>query len=138
MTDVTNQSGFADLHVDAREVAYARLLRNLRSLVADEAARENVSMRELARRLNVAPSVVSRVLSGEKDLLTSTLFDFAWELGREWEFSLHAKEEGEPESHGRNFHEPVKWVSPASVSPSPGAGSPNWKLKANPGAVKPR
>lgn len=76
--------GFGGLARDPKGEAYAELLLRLRGDIAEEMARQGLSRADMARRLGVHPSVVTRVMNPDADVLASTLFDLAWVLDREW------------------------------------------------------
>jgi hypothetical protein len=89
LSSQSSESGhLGDLLRDARGEAYADLLWRLRGELAEEMARSGISRAELARRLGVRPSVVTRVMNPSADVLASTLFDFAWAMQREWQLQL--------------------------------------------------
>ncbi|MDA8248151.1 MAG: helix-turn-helix transcriptional regulator [Rhodospirillales bacterium] len=82
------KGGFVGLARDPKGEAYAGLLLRLRGLIADEMARLGLSRADMARRLGVHPSVVTRVMNPDADVLASTMFDLAWTMDREWETRL--------------------------------------------------
>lgn len=82
------KAGFQGLVRDARAEAYAELLGELRGLLAEAMAANGVSRAEMARRLGVRPSVVTRVMDPAADILASTIFDLAWAMGKRWRVSL--------------------------------------------------
>ena len=82
------QGGFRGIRRDPRGEAYAHLLRSLRGELAETMIRTGVSRADMARRLGVRPSVITRVMDPGADVLASTIFDLAWALGREWDVQL--------------------------------------------------
>lgn len=74
--------------VDEDEMQVALVLRQIRSLLAEAADSEKVGVTELASRLNVSPSVVSRMLRSEGDMRVSTAVMWAQALGRVWDINL--------------------------------------------------
>lgn len=73
---------------DAREMELALVLRRIRSLLIDAAADRGVGVKNLAARLDVSPSVVSRMLRSEGDMRVSTAVEWAYALGFAWDFNL--------------------------------------------------
>lgn len=86
------RSGFVGMQRDERADAYGELLRNVRELLAGAMHEEGVSRAELARRLGVRPSVVTRVMNPDSDVLLSTLFDLSWALARQMRFELSKRD----------------------------------------------
>lgn len=128
-----DEAGFALLDEDARAEAYASLIRELRAHISAVCKSENISLRELARRLNVSPSVISRTLSSEGDVLISTLFDLAWALDREWNFKLKLARSkhvtGSRSNHLRSAVDVQKpWVA-SDVSGDEFKPKGEWKIK---------
>jgi hypothetical protein len=74
---------------DDEEMKLALFLRHIRALLAEAAHEEKVGVNELASRLSVSPSVVSRLLRSDGDMRVSTAFMWACALGREWNIDLH-------------------------------------------------
>jgi hypothetical protein len=85
--------GFEGIRRDPRGEAYARLLRHLRAELAAAMAEIGISRAELARRLGVSPSVITRVMDPAADVLISTLFDLAWAMDREWQARVIARQD---------------------------------------------
>lgn len=73
---------------DPREEGFADLLYRLRGLLAEEMKRQGLSKAEVARRIGVSPSVVTRLLNPSADILASSLSDLAWAIDREWNVAL--------------------------------------------------
>jgi plasmid maintenance system antidote protein VapI len=84
--------GFKGIQRDPQSEAYAYLLRHLRSELIEAMERSGISRAELARRLGVSPSVITRVMDPTADVLASTLFDFAWAMDHAWQVRLRPKE----------------------------------------------
>ncbi len=72
---------------DEREVQLA--LRTVRDCLLEAAERENVGVNQIAKRLGISPSSVSRFFSGEGDIRVSTAVVYARALGCLWNFSLY-------------------------------------------------
>lgn len=73
---------------DDDELRVALVLRAIRSLLAEAAQEEGIGVTQLASRLNVSPSVISRMFRSEGDMRVSTATLCAHALGRSWEFHL--------------------------------------------------
>lgn len=73
---------------DEREMELALALRRIRSLLVEASVRHRVGVSDLAARLDVSPSVVSRLLRSEGDMRVSTAIEWAYALGCVWEFNL--------------------------------------------------
>jgi transcriptional regulator with XRE-family HTH domain len=72
---------------DEREVQLA--LRTVRDCLLETAERDNVGVNQLAKRLDISPSSVSRFFSSEGDIRVSTAVLYARALGCLWNFSLY-------------------------------------------------
>ena len=73
-------------HPDEREVAL--VLNDMRGLLIEATNAEDVGVNELADRLGVSPSAVSRMIRREGDLRVSTAVLWAFALGRTWRLHL--------------------------------------------------
>jgi transcriptional regulator with XRE-family HTH domain len=73
---------------DPDEMSVTLTLQELRAQLVDAAKRDGVGVNQLARRLHVAPSSVSRALGDSGDMRVSTLVLYARALGRRWDFWL--------------------------------------------------
>ena len=91
------------IKVDPDEMAVSLVLRSIRNQLADCAEATNVGVNQLARRLDVSPSSVSRFLNGEGDLRVSTAVLYARALGRAWNIAL-SQEETAPEKGNYRGH----------------------------------
>jgi transcriptional regulator with XRE-family HTH domain len=76
------------IEVDQDELAVTLTLRDIRGQIIDAAREDAVGINQLARRLNVAPSSVSRALSDGGDMRVSTAVLYGRALGRSWDFRL--------------------------------------------------
>jgi transcriptional regulator with XRE-family HTH domain len=61
------------------------LLLTVANRLSSEMAAQGITQAELARRLDVSPAYVSRLLRGHENLTLQTLARIAFELGRRWE-----------------------------------------------------
>jgi DNA-binding transcriptional ArsR family regulator len=80
------------IDVDERDLAVAVLVGRARGLLLQAMATAGVGVRELARRLKVSPSAVSRHLRSEGDMRLSTAVMLADGLDQRWELSLTEKQ----------------------------------------------
>ncbi len=78
--------GWPDVDPDMREVA--GVAAHVRGLLAEATAREGMSISDIARRLNVSKSAVSRHLRSDGDIRISTAVLLARALGRHWTIDL--------------------------------------------------
>ena len=76
---------------DPDELAILLAVQRIRGLLLEAAQRDGVGVNQLASRLKVSPSAVSRVLRSEGDMRVSTAVLFALALGRQWAFTLSSK-----------------------------------------------
>ena len=76
---------------DPDELAVLLAVQRIRGLLLEAAQRDGVGVNQLASRLKVSPSAVSRVLRSEGDMRVSTAVLFALALGRQWVFTLSPK-----------------------------------------------
>lgn len=89
-----------EAHPDPREIEVALTLDKIRDLLKEAAEEESVGINDLARRLDVAPSSVSRFFSSEGDMRVSTIVLYALALGRSFHPSLsHAHVHGSNSLH---------------------------------------
>ncbi len=86
---------------DADELAIDHALRTIRALLIETAAQQKVGNNELARRLDISPSAVSRMLRGEGDMRVSTAVLRARALGKVWDLRLR---DVVSTRQGANFH----------------------------------
>lgn len=63
-------------------------LRTIRDHLSTAAEHDKVGVNQLARRLGISPSSVSRLLARDGDIRVSTAVLYARALGRRWEFAL--------------------------------------------------
>jgi len=121
---------------DPQELEVALVLRTIRSLLAETAEADGVGVNELARRLDVAPSAVSRMLRSEGDMRVSTAVLCALALDRTWEFRLRDNRPAISENQrevGLNIVDPGD-SSTASVAVS-GTIAPSYNLGCNIGSL---
>lgn len=69
----------------------ARLRASLAALLRRVLAEEEMTQRELARRMGVSEPRITHILSGECNLSTKTLVRFAEAVGREVVIGIHEK-----------------------------------------------
>lgn len=91
---VNGLDGTVGIARNAEADAFGEMLRDLRGDLAEAMAKDGVTRAELARRLGVRPSVVTRVMDPSADVLVSTLFDLARVLQRRWRFRLEPDQTG--------------------------------------------
>lgn len=77
-----------EIQPDEDQLAVQLTLRTMRDELMEAAELDGVGVNQLARRLNISPSSVSRFLGGEGDFHVSTAALYARALGRRWECSL--------------------------------------------------
>lgn len=70
------------------EIEVSLALQSIRKQLLEAADNDHVGVSQLARRLHISPSAVSRALSGESDMRISTAVLYARALGRRWDVSL--------------------------------------------------
>ena len=104
-----------DLEVSSDEIDVALVLRGLRHQLAEAAESEHVGVNELARRLDVSPSAVSRMTRSDGDMRVSTLVLWAKALGREWDVRLRDRSDGT--RHHNNGYDQLSSVREAAVGP---------------------
>lgn len=107
------------IETDPDEMAVAAALMRMRGLLREAAENDDVRVGQLADRLNVSPSVVSRMLRSEGDMKVSTAVLWARALGKVWHLTLHDLHKG---GYGRNADPKREAITrvldacPASVS----------------------
>ena len=74
--------------IDPSDLEIAVALGRVRGQILAAAKRDGIGVRELARRMNISASAVSRQLSSEGDMRLSTAILLAHALGQRWHFSL--------------------------------------------------
>lgn len=70
----------------ARFVFHVR--RTLQKLFAEELEKNGTTQSDVARKLNIHRSIVSRELNGRRDISVGRIAEYAWALGREIVFEL--------------------------------------------------
>jgi transcriptional regulator with XRE-family HTH domain len=78
--------------------------RAIQRAFVEENKRTGLTQSEIARRLGVHRSVISRELNGRKDLTLGRVAELAWAMGRNANFSL----EKAPTDDGRNYFVPAQ------------------------------
>jgi plasmid maintenance system antidote protein VapI len=78
--------------IDPSDLEIAVALGRVRGQILAAAKRDGIGVRELARRMEISASAVSRQLRSEGDMRFSTAILFARALGRRWHFSLSLSE----------------------------------------------
>jgi DNA-binding transcriptional ArsR family regulator len=81
-----------EIGLDERDLAVAVVVGRARGLLQQAMSTAGVGVRELARRLKVSPSAVSRHLRSEGDMRLSTAVMLADGLDRRWELGLVEKQ----------------------------------------------
>ncbi len=102
--DSSPDPGFADVKRNAESDAYALLLHHVRSELMKAMENAGISRADLAKKLGVSRSVISRVLDPTSDILISTTFDLAWALQMQWKFFLTSIEDG-PVASAQYFYD---------------------------------
>lgn len=77
--------------VVADDMEVASATRRIRAQLQAAAAKAGLGVRDLAKRLKVSPSAVSRHLRSEGDIRVSTAVLLAGAMGMKWEMTLVAK-----------------------------------------------
>ena len=97
MSDATNETELKELfgaparsiEPDNDQLEVQLALRTIRDYLMAAAELDDVEVNQLARRLCISPSSVSRFLGGEGDFHVSTMVLYTRALGRGWIFDLH-------------------------------------------------
>jgi hypothetical protein len=76
------------IETDPDELEVSLALQMVRGQLVDAAEEDKVGVTNLARRLHISPSAVSRTLGGESDMRVSTMVLYARALRRRWDFQL--------------------------------------------------
>lgn len=94
--------GTVETNADETEVSLA--LNTIRDHLIAAAKEDGVGVNQLAHRLDISPSSVSRFLGGDGDVRVSTVVLYGRALGRKWDFSLHKDSacEAQGNHHGRS------------------------------------
>jgi len=82
----------SEIEPNADEIEVGLVLRDLRAKIVECAEAQGVGVNQYARRLGVAPSAVSRFLSGEADMRVSTVVLYTRALGYSCEFVIRSDE----------------------------------------------
>lgn len=80
--------GSGDVERDRVAEKVVRALLEVRSKLVEAAQHQKISIREIARRLDVSPNNVARQLGDERDMKIGTAVMLAEALGRDWRFEL--------------------------------------------------
>jgi hypothetical protein len=78
--------------IDPSDLEIAVALGRVRGQILAAAKRDGIGVRELARRMKISASAVSRQLSSEGDMRLSTAILLARALGQRWHFSLSPRD----------------------------------------------
>ena len=81
-----------DIQPNNDELETHLALRTIRDSLLVAAEEEKVGVNQLAGRLHISPSAVSRTLGGDHDMRVSTAVLYARALGRRWDFVLRDNE----------------------------------------------
>jgi hypothetical protein len=84
--------------IDPSDLEVAVAVGRVRGQILAAAKKEGIGVRELARRMKISASAVSRQLRSEGDMRFSTAVLFAHALGRRWHFSL-SRSDGAPDTN---------------------------------------
>jgi plasmid maintenance system antidote protein VapI len=123
------EAGAVELDADEIEVSLA--LQAIRDQLLAVAEKARVGVTQLANRLHISPSAVSRLLGGESDMRVSTAVLYARALGCRWDFrlapddgySLKGNNQGRAEAFvGIMNTSTMTTVSPYTVSIGPASG----------------
>jgi transcriptional regulator with XRE-family HTH domain len=76
------------VETDADEIEVSLAVNTIRDHLKAAAKEDGVGINQLAHRLDISPSSVSRFLGGEGDVRVSTVVLYGRALGRKWDFSL--------------------------------------------------
>lgn len=105
----------SEVYLDHDEQAVFEAAHEVRTLLHQQADQDNVTAAQLARRLAVSPSAVSRMLKNDGDIKLSTAVLWARALGQRWGFKLspieHSSNDGSntisirvvTENHNKNL-----------------------------------
>lgn len=85
--------------IDPSDLEVAVAVGRVRGQILAAAKKEGIGVREIARRLKISASAVSRQLRSEGDMRFSTAILFARALGRRWHFSLSPSDEVSDTDH---------------------------------------
>lgn len=96
------QGGFDAPEIDPTELLTAAVSGCVRGQILAAMNEDHVGVRELARKLGVSPSAVSRQLRSEGDIRISTAVILAHALGREWKMILQNTMHNGPVSISHN------------------------------------
>jgi transcriptional regulator with XRE-family HTH domain len=107
------------IEIDPDEMAVALALRTLRDRLMEAAKADGVGVNQLAARLHISPSAVSRLLGGEGDMRVSTAVLYARALGRAWDFVLHDDAAARSAGNFRPTLVPAGSPTPTSVTAFP-------------------
>jgi transcriptional regulator with XRE-family HTH domain len=102
------------IETNADELTVGIGLATMRDCIVDAAQKDGVGVNQLARRLGISPSSVSRFLSGEGDALISTMISYGRALGREWSFML--RRDLSCRVQGNNPHGSIIVINPVQDS----------------------
>lgn len=111
--------------IDEQSECATRFISRVRGELVDallaEKAERGLTQNDIAERLNVSPSMISRQLSGEANLTLRSVAELAWALGYdEPYFKLLKLKEGDRQNH---YPLPTSVVSFSKVGVVHGAGT---------------
>jgi transcriptional regulator with XRE-family HTH domain len=103
-----------DPQIDPSDLEVAVAVGRVRGQILAAAKKEGIGVREMARRLKISASAVSRQLRSEGDMRFSTAILFARALGRRWRFSLSPSDaasvtDDEGRTPSPTLPKPVPW-----------------------------
>ncbi|WP_204737457.1 helix-turn-helix domain-containing protein [Gluconacetobacter azotocaptans] len=101
----------AQLERDYEEEAIQRLVNRARGLLAEAVSQDGVKPAELADRLNVNRSLVTRFFRSGQDMKVSTLALMARALGREWVLELTDRRDEQPGNAVSSQAIPIGWTT---------------------------
>lgn len=77
-----------EIQADSDSLEVELALRTVRALLMEAAEDDKIGVNQLARRLHISPSSVSRFFGNDGDFHLSTAVLYGHALGRRWDFSL--------------------------------------------------
>jgi plasmid maintenance system antidote protein VapI len=119
----------------ARFVTFVR--RTIQQALVEENKRTGLNQTEIARKLGVHRSVISREINGYKDITIGRVAELAWAMGRRVEFSLpHASISAMTSSFNIQYV-PNTIIATTSVSAGTTTATGNAIFNFNPGSAQP-
>jgi transcriptional regulator with XRE-family HTH domain len=101
---------------DNDELEIQIALRTIRDHLLSAAEHDKVGVNQLAGRLHISPSAVSRLLGGDSDMRVSTAVLYARALGRRWDFVLTDNETGTARGNIRGAPATVEIITTSTMT----------------------